>query len=463
MPTNQHKNENSGENLKRGLDNRHVQLIAIGGAIGTGLFMGSGKSISIAGPSIIFIYAIIGFMLFFVMRAMGELLLASKERQSFIDLSTDFLGPKIGFFLGWTYWLCWIVTAIADIIAITGYVHFWYPNLYGLFSAVASIALFFILNMVAVKLFGELEFWFAFVKIVAIFILIIVGFYMVMVGFDSPTHQHASFANVWNGGDLFPKGVLGFLGGFQIAVFSFVGIELVGVAAAEVKNPEYTLPKAINSVPVRIILFYILSLFIIMSVTPWYDISPEKSPFVQMFSLAGIPLAASIVNFVVLVSAASAANSGVFSTSRILYNLAEKKGAWSFLGRLTASSVPLNALTFSCISILGAYIVISLIPSIIAAFTVITTISAILFMFVWSVILVNYIVYRRKCPDLHEKSIYKMPGGVTMCYFVLAFFAFIMVLLTLEEDTRMALFSAPIWFAILGLLYYLFGRKSYKK
>ena len=139
MPTNQHKNENSGENLKRGLDNRHVQLIAIGGAIGTGLFMGSGKSISIAGPSIIFIYAIIGFMLFFVMRAMGELLLASKERQSFIDLSTDFLGPKIGFFLGWTYWLCWIVTAIADIIAITGYVHFWYPNLYGLFSAVASM------------------------------------------------------------------------------------------------------------------------------------------------------------------------------------------------------------------------------------------------------------------------------------------------------------------------------------
>jgi len=448
--------------LHRGLTNRHIQLIAIGGAIGTGLFMGSGKTIHVAGPSIILAYAIIGFMLFFVMRAMGELLLANTKYKSFIDFSADLLGTWAGFFVGWTYWLCWIVTGVADVIAIAGYAQHWWPHLSPWISVLFCISLFFILNIVTVKLFGELEFWFALIKIIAIVALILIGLYMVLTGFTAPDGTVASLDHVWNGGHIFPKGIMGFFAGFQIAVFAFVGIELAGTTAAEVKNPERNLPKAINSIPLRIIFFYILSLIIIMSVTPWNMVIPDKSPFVQMFVLIGIPIAASLVNFVVLTSAASSANSGVFSTSRMVYGLAEKGGAPMILGRLSRHHVPANGLIFSCLCILIAYAVLSLIPTIMGAFTVVTTISAILFMFVWSMILISYMAYRRKRPKLHEQSVYKMPGGVAMCWLVLTFFAFIVALLTLETDTLNALVYTPLWFVLLAVSYFVVARKRYK-
>lgn len=170
------------DHLQRSLSNRHLQLIAIGGAIGTGLFMGSGKTISLAGPSILFVYLIIGAMLFFVMRAMGELLLSNLEYKSFIDFSTDLLGPWAGFFCGWTYWFCWIITAIADVIAIAAYAQFWFPGLAPWIPAVMCLLLLLALNLVTVKLFGELEFWFALIKIIAICVLIITGAGLVMWG-----------------------------------------------------------------------------------------------------------------------------------------------------------------------------------------------------------------------------------------------------------------------------------------
>lgn len=458
--------------LKRGLDNRHVQLIAIGGAIGTGLFMGSGKTISVAGPSIIFVYAIIGFMLFFVMRAMGELLLANTQYRSFIDFSADLLGPWAGFFIGWTYWLCWIVTGTADIIAIANvttvvdpanysYIQFWWPNLNPWVPAFILIALFLALNLVAVKLFGEIEFWFALIKIFAILALIALGIYMMTTGFTSSNGTVASLSHVWNGGHMFPKGMMGFFAGFQIAVFAFVGIELAGTAAAEVKNPEKILPKAINSIPVRIIFFYVFSLIIIMSVTPWNQVNPGSSPFVGMFVMVGIPFAAGIVNFVVLTSAASSANSGVFSTSRMLFGLAVKRGGPSWFAHLSRHHVPANALVFSCLCMLISYGVLKFSPSVMAAFTVVTTVSAILFMFVWSIILISYMVYRYKRPEQHKKSIYKMPGGSFMCWVVLAFFAFILVLLTLEADTLIALIYTPLWFVLLAIVYFFIAKGRY--
>lgn len=451
---------NQSQELKRGLDNRHIQLMAIGGAIGTGLFMGSGKTISLAGPSIVITYSVIGFMLFFVMRAMGELLLSNTQYKSFIDFASDLLGSWAGCFVGWTYWLCWIVTAVADVIGIASYVHFWFPDINSWLPVLSAIFLFLALNLAAVKLFGELEFWFALIKIVAIIGLIALGLYMIATGFVSPTGTKASFATFWNHGDLFPKGIMGFFAGFQIAVFAFVGIELAGTTAAEVKNPEKNLPKAINSIPMRIIFFYVISLIIIMSVSPWDQIVPEQSPFVTMFVLAGIPIAASLVNFVVLTSAASAANSGVFSTSRMLYGLADKKVIPSCFAKLSANSVPANALVFSCLCVLMAYGVLSLMPTIMAAFTVITTIAAILFIFVWSIILISYIVYRRKMPEMHQQSQFKMPGGTIMCYIVLAFFAFILILLTLEKDTLTALLYTPLWFLLLGMGYHLSAKKK---
>ncbi|VEJ45586.1 amino acid permease [Bartonella vinsonii] len=460
MSYTQNLEDNPQQKLQRGLDNRHVQLIALGGAIGTGLFMGSGKTISVAGPSIILVYAIIGCALYFVMRAMGELLLSNSQYRSLIDFSTDMLGPGIAFFVGWSYWLSWVVTGAADIIAIITYMHFWWPTLNPWITVFACIGFFLIFNLFAVKMFGELEFWFGLIKVVAILALIVVGFYMVATGFTSPNGTVASLSHVWNNGDIFPRGMAGFFAGFQIAIFSFVGIEIAGTTAAEVKNPKKVLPKAINAIPVRIVFFYIFSLAVIMSVTPWDQVVPDKSPFVSMFWLAGIPIAAGLVNFVVLTSAASSANSGIFSTSRMIYGLATQKGAPRILGKLSKYHVPANALFFSCLCILLGYAITSLSPSIISAFTIVTSISAIAFLFVWSVILISYIVYRRNHPHLHAESVYKMPGGVIMCGIILVFFAFMLYLLTLETDTFIALQYSLVWFIFLGIMYFMFVRKK---
>ena len=439
------------EHLRRNLTNRHIQLIAIGGAIGTGLFMGSGKTISLAGPSIIFVYMIIGFMLFFVMRAMGELLLSNLEYKSFSDFAADLLGPWAGYFTGWTYWFCWVVTGIADVVAITAYAQFWFPGLSDWVASLAVVLLLLGLNLATVKMFGEMEFWFAMIKIVAIVALILIGLGMVLMHFESPTGSVASFSNLWNDGGWFPKGLSGFFAGFQIAVFAFVGIELVGTTAAETKDPEKSLPRAINSIPIRIIMFYVFALIMIMSVTPWSSVVPDKSPFVELFVLAGLPAAASIINFVVLTSAASSANSGVFSTSRMLYGLTQDGVAPKRFALLSKRAVPSSGLTFSCICLLGGVVLIYLIPNVVTVFTMVTTVSAILFMFVWSIILCSYMVYRKQRPHLHEKSIYKMPLGKLMCWVCLAFFVFVIVLLTLEADTRQALMVTPLWFIILGM------------
>jgi D-serine/D-alanine/glycine transporter len=441
------------DHLRRSLSNRHLQLIAIGGAIGTGLFMGSGKTISLAGPSILLVYLIIGVMLFFVMRAMGELLLSNLEYKSFIDFSTDLLGPWAGFYCGWTYWFCWIITAIADVIAIAAYVQYWFPGMPAWIPAVLCVLLLLTLNLVTVRLFGEMEFWFALIKIVAIVALIITGAGLVAYGFTSPSGNKASLANLWNDGGIFPKGIGGFFAGFQIAVFAFVGIELVGTTAAETADPERNLPKAINSIPVRIIIFYVLALVVIMTVTPWRQVLPGKSPFVELFVLAGIPAAASLINFVVLTSATSSSNSGIFSTSRMLYGLAEENHAPKAFSKLSKAAVPSRGLIFSCLILLLGATMVYVVPDLVTAFTLVTTLSAVLFMFVWSLILSAYITYRRKRPELHAASKYKMPGGVFMCWVCLVFFAFVVVLLTLQADTRAALMASPVWFVLLAIGY----------
>ncbi|HMH68807.1 MAG TPA: D-serine/D-alanine/glycine transporter [Pinirhizobacter sp.] len=441
------------DHLRRSLSNRHLQLIAIGGAIGTGLFMGSGKTISLAGPSILLVYLIIGVMLFFVMRAMGELLLSNLEYKSFIDFSTDLLGPWAGFYCGWTYWFCWIITAIADVIAIAAYVQYWFPGMPAWIPAVLCVLLLLTLNLVTVRLFGEMEFWFALIKIIAIVALIITGVGLVAWGFTSPSGNKASLANLWNDGGFFPTGIGGFFAGFQIAVFAFVGIELVGTTAAETADPERNLPKAINSIPVRIIIFYVLALVAIMMVTPWRQVLPGKSPFVELFVLAGIPAAASLINFVVLTSATSSSNSGIFSTSRMLYGLAEENHAPKAFSKLSKAAVPSRGLMFSCFILLLGATMVYVVPDLVTAFTLVTTLSAVLFMFVWSLILFAYIAYRRKRPELHAASKYKMPGGVFMCWACLVFFVFVLVLLTLQADTRAALMASPVWFVLLAIGY----------
>ncbi len=466
MPNDDAVSQSWPDHLQRKLQNRHLQLIAIGGAIGTGLFMGSGKTISLAGPSIIFIYMIIGLMVFFVMRALGELLLSNLQYKSFVDMAYDLLGPWAGFFTGWTYWLCWVSICIADLTAIVNYLTFWLPEgtqftpLGGAAISAGCVLFLMGLNLLTVKLFGEVEFWFALIKIIAIVALICAGLYMVLTAFTSPSGSVASLTNLWTDGGMFPNGLKGFLAGFQIAIFAFVGIELVGTTAAETKDPEKNLPKAINSIPIRVILFYVLSLVVVMSVTPWRSVVPDKSPFVELFLLAGIPVAAIVMNLVVLSSVMSSMNSGIFSTSRMLFGLAKDKQAPSFFERLSSVAVPANGLIFSCVLIMSGALLQYFVPNTITAFTLVTTLSTILFICVWIIVLLSYIKYRKTRPQLHEASKFKMPGGIAMCYAVIAFFIFTVFILILEPDTRQSLIVSPVWLVVLAIGYLLMKRKQ---
>ena len=449
------------QQLQRRLTNRHIQLIAIGGAIGTGLFMGSGKAISATGPGVLIVYAIIGGVLFLVMRALGEVLLSNLEYKSFADVAHDLIGPWAGFFTGWTYYVCWLVTAVAEVIAITGYISFWWPDLPLWVAPVLTVTLLLGLNLTTVRAFGEIEFWFSIIKIVAIIALVVVGIVLVVIRFTPPSGAQADIANLWRDGGLFPKKFHGFAAAFQIAVFSFVGTELIGTTAAEAKDPEVTLPKAINAIPVRIVIFYLGALAAIMSVTPWREVSPESSPFVSMFSLAGLGIAAGLVNFVVLTAAASSANSGIYSTSRMLFGLSWSEHAPRVFRTLTARSVPGPALLVTCAALLTSIPLMYVSTSIMTAFIAVTTVASVLFIAVWCIIVVSYMRFRVLRPELHEASAFRLPGGWIAAWGSLAFFAFVTWTLTVEEgETRLAVEVSPLWLVALGLAWWVRSVRS---
>lgn len=456
------------EHLQRSLTNRHLQLIAIGGAIGTGLFMGSGKTISLAGPSIVLIYMIIGTMLFFMMRALGELLLSNLNYKSFIDFGTDLLGDWAGFYIGWTYWLCWITVGIADLSAIVNYLQFFNggaPFTPAVNALICVGAIIFVtgLNLVTVKLFGEMEFWFSMIKITAIIVLIVMGLWMILTGFTNPTGTVAQFSNLWAYGGIFPKGLEGFLAGFQIAIFAFVGVELVGTTAAETANPEKNLPKAVNSIPIRVIMFYVLALAVLMSITPWSMIDPKVSPFVNLFTQAGITAAALIMTLVVLSSVMSSMNSGVFSTSRMLFGLAKDCQAPTAFKKLSKADVPASGLFFSAFCLLSGALLQYVVPNTVEAFTLATTLSTILFISVWILIMVCWLRYKKLRPEQAAASKFKLPGGAFTCYVVIAFFIATVAILALEADTLKALVVSPLWLIILAIGYFGFYKPKMAK
>ena len=440
----------SQQELKRGLKNRHVQLLAIGGAIGTGLFLGSGRSISLAGPSILLTYLITGIICFFMMRALGELLLSNLDHHSFIDFVEEYLGDRAAFITGWTYWFCWLSLAMADLTAVGLYMQYWIPWMPQWIPALVVLAVLLVMNLTAVKHFGEMEFWFALIKVIAIVSLIIIGLIMILTGFTTNAGA-AAFDNLWNYGGWFPNGTMGFILSFQMVVFAFTGIELVGLTAGETENPEKVIPMAINNIPLRIILFYIGSLAIIMSIYPWIAVDPNSSPFVAVFNAVGILAAASIVNFVVLTSAASATNSGIFSTSRMIYALSKRGHAPSRMRRLTNHSVPYQATLFSAAALLFTVVLNYVMPE--SVFIMITSISTFCFIYIWAIIVVCHIKYRKTNPELAKQSTFRMPLYPFMNYLILAFFVFILVVLALQSDTRIALMFTPFWFLLLWAFY----------
>ncbi|EKN71010.1 amino acid permease [Neobacillus bataviensis LMG 21833] len=445
------------QTLSRGLKNRHVQLIAIGGAIGTGLFLGAGKSIHLAGPSILFAYLITGIICFLIMRALGELLLSNLKYHSFVDFVRDYLGNMAAFITGWTYWFCWISIAMADLTAVGLYTQFWFPSVPQWMPGLIALVVLLIMNLATVKLFGEMEFWFALIKVIAILALIVIGIFMIIKGISTNSGA-SSFGNLWSHGGMFPNGINGFILSFQMVVFAFVGIELVGLTAGETENPEKVIPKAINNIPIRVLIFYIGALIVIMSIYPWNAINPAKSPFVQVFVAVGIAAAAGIVNFVVLTSAASACNSAIFSTSRMVFSLAKDKNAPVPFAKLTSRQVPTNALFFSTVVILIAVILNYVMPE--GVFTLITSISTVCFIFIWGITVISHLKYRKTRPDLAKVNKFKLPLYPFSNYLILAFLAFVLVVLALAEDTRVALFVTPVWFIMLIGIYKLLIKKE---
>ncbi|QFY87492.1 amino acid permease [Bacillus subtilis] len=438
------------QTLQRGLKNRHIQLIAIGGAIGTGLFLGSGKSIHFAGPSILFAYMITGIICFLIMRSLGELLLSNLNYHSFVDFVQDYLGDMAAFITGWTYWFCWISIAMADLTAVGFYTQYWLPGVPQWVPGLIALIILLIMNLATVKLFGELEFWFALIKVIAILALIVIGLVMIFKGFSTSSGV-SSFTNLWSHGGLFPNGMHGFILSFQMVVFAFVGIELVGLTAGETENPEKVIPKAINNIPVRVLLFYIGALLVIMSIYPWDVINPSESPFVQVFVAVGIVGAASIINFVVLTSAASACNSAVFSTSRMVYSLAKDHNAPESMAKLTQRKVPRNALFFSAIVILIGVTLNYIMPE--GVFTLITSISTVCFIYIWGITVICHMKYRKTRPELAKTNKFKLPLYPFTNYLILAFLAFVLVVLALAQDTRVSLFVTPVWFILLIVIY----------
>lgn len=442
--------------LQRELNNRHIQLIAIGGAIGTGLFLGSGQTISLTGPSLLFTYMLIGIVLFAFMRALGELLLSNSKFNSFVDIANEYLGPFGGFVIGWTYWVCWIVSSMSDLTAMGQYFAYWYPQVPHWLTVLFIVLLLISFNLLGARLFGELEFWFSIIKVVTIITMVIVGLVLIFLSFKTE-YGHASFGNLIHHGGMFPHGAAGFLMSFQIAVYSFIGIELIGVTAGETKNPEKTIPKAINNVPIRILLFYIGGLLVIMSVIPWFKVDPDSSPFVKLFTLIGVPFAAGIVNFVVLTAAASATNSGIYSNSRILFGLAKQGLGPKVLTKTNSNGVPYLSMLVSSITLLIAALLNFVFPDAIKLFIYVTTLSTVLFLVEWGMIIVSYIAYVKKNPEQHQSSAFKLWGGKIIAYIVLSFFIFIFILLFFSKDTRVAIFISPLWFIFLFFYY-----KKYK-
>lgn len=446
------------EELDRGLKNRHVQLISIGGAIGTGLFLGAGKTIQLTGPSILLSYTITGCIIFLIMRALGDLMLSNLKYHSFLDFIADYLGNKAAFVTGWTYWFCWIAIAMADLTATGMYVSYWLPHIPQWLPEIIALALLLGLNLVAVGLFGEMEFWFALIKVVAIIALIIAGAFMIFTGFKTSAGS-VRISNLWQHGGFFPKGANGFVLSFQMATFAFCGVELVGLIGGETSDPKSVLPKAINTIPLRIILFYLGSLFMIMSIYPWSSLSADQSPFVQVFSEIGVAAAASIVNLVVLSSAMSACNSAIYSTSRMVRSLAQEGSAPSRFTKLTRNRVPGNALVFSTLVIFLAVVMNFFVPS--RIFTMISSIATICFLFIWGMIVFTHMRYRKTNSKLAKKNTFKLPLFPYTNYLVFLFLAFVLFVLALAEDTREALIFSPLWFlALLGIYHVKFEKRK---
>ena len=437
--------------LSRSLHNRHIQLIAIGGTIGVGLFLGSARAIHNAGPGLLLAYALGGVAIFFIMRALGELLTYRPVAGSFATYAEEFCGPFAGFVTGWSYWFMWISTAMAELTAIGIYVRYWLPDVPQWLPALLVLLALYGSNLLAVRAFGELEFWFALIKVVTIVALIVAGLAVIVFHLGA-LGAGAGFDNLWSHGGFLPFGIGGVLLTLQIVMFAYNGVELIGVTAGEARDPAAVLPRATNGIIARILIFYIGALAVIMALVPWDSLSPSVSPFVFVFEKLGVPAAASIINLVVITAATSSCNSGLFSTGRMLWSLAQRGQSPRAFAALSRQHVPAAGIHASAVVMLLGVVLNYTVPE--RVFVWVTSVALVGTFWTWGIILVSHRNYRRAVrAGTAPAASFRMPGAPFANWAVLAFLSAVSVLLWRDPDTRVALYVAPAWFALLGAGY----------
>ncbi|GAA1356111.1 amino acid permease [Arthrobacter rhombi] len=447
--------------LNRKLSLRHIRFIALGSAIGTGLFYGSAETIQAAGPAVLLAYIVAGCVVFTVMRALGELAVRHPVAGSFAQYANRYIHPRVGFLAGWTFAFEMIVVAIADMTAVGQYMGMWYPNAPGWIWMLAAMLLIGGLNLLRVSVFGELEFWFTLIKIVTIIAMIAGGLYLIVFGVTVGGYQ-PGFHNLVDHGGFAPFGVWGIVMSLGIVVFSFGGIETLGMTAGETGDPATAIPKAVNTVPMRILIFYVLSLGVMLCMFPWNEIGSEGSPFVQVFAGLGIPAAEHIINAVVLTAALSAMNSIFYAATRTMYGLAEQGQAPAAFGRVSRNGIPIwpVGVVATCLLVgLGLYFWI---PD--QLFLIVASIATFATVFTWGVILLAHHRMRLELRAAGQKpGKYVMPFWPVLSYLGLAFMAFIVVILGFSESGRTALVVGIVWIVLLLIAYQFVGADGRRK
>jgi AAT family amino acid transporter/D-serine/D-alanine/glycine transporter len=433
--------------LSRALSHRQIQLMAIGGAIGVGLFLGSGKAIREAGPAVLLCYLLAGAVVFLMLRALGEMAVDRPISGSFARYAEDLVGPWAGFATGWTYWVLWVTTVMAEVTAVGIYVDYFFADVPQWLPAFVSIIVLLTANRISVRWFGETEFWFALIKVTAIVAFIASGIAILVFNLGDLGEQ-AAVSNLWDHGGFFPKGVGGMLEALQIVTFAFIGVELIGLTAAETKNPDRELPAAINRVAWRILLFYVGAILIILMLIPWNQVSLTTSPFVIAWESIGIAAAAGILNGVVLTSALSSSNSGIFASARMMFSLAESREAPNGLKKLSRSHVPARALYVT-----GAALMVGVLLNVIDpehAFVYITSVATVGILWVWGMVAVAHLCFRRAGHTASESK-FASPGYPWSNYVVIGYCLLVFVLLAITPDQRIAVIAGVIWAALVAL------------
>ena len=441
--------------LQRSLQSRHIRLMALGSTIGVGLFLGSATAIQLAGPSIILAYILAGAIAFVVLRALGEMAVHDPVSGSFAHYARQYLSPLAGYMVGWGYWTYWVVVGLAEVTAVGVYMGLWFPDVPQWIWALASILAMGCINFLAVKVFGEFEFWFSLIKVVAIVTMIAIGMGMIVMGWGRGG-EPVGIANLWQHGGFFPNGISGFLLSMQMVLFAYVGIEMIGLSAGEAQDPTRTIPMAIDSLAWRILIFYVGALFVILCLFPWNEVGLHGSPFVAMFESMGLREAAGIINFVVITAALSSCNAGIFSGGRLLLGLSSQGQAPKLFKRLSPQGVPVNAIVMTVLLPTCGVIINYFVPE--KAFQWITAAVTLIGLFVWVAILSTQIAFRKSLTQEQvEKLSYRAIFWPYASWFALFGVFFVIALMAYSENTRMGFYVGPPILLVLALLYFIFG------